>query len=61
MPTSVTSVTIVSNVVNAALASSQASCLDLRDWYSVKTGIKAPDIEPSANNSRSRLGMRKAT
>ena len=40
MPASVTTVTIVSSVVNVALASSQASCFDLRDWYSVNTGNK---------------------
>ena len=51
-------VTIVSSVVKAALASSQASRFDLSVCYSVKTEMKAEDIDPSANNSRSRLGTR---
>ena len=58
MPRSVITVTSVSSVVNMALASSHASRLVRRIWYSVKTGMKADDIEPSAKSSRSRLGMR---
>jgi len=30
-------------------------------WVSVSTGTNADDMEPSANNSRRRLGMRNAT
>ena len=61
MPRSVIAVTIVSSVVNAALASSQASCLVRSVWYSVKTGMNAEDMEPSANSSRRRFGIRYAT
>src|SRR5215471_6563092 len=46
------------SVVKTTLANSHASRFDLRVWYSVKTGIKAEDIDPSANNSRNKFGMR---
>ena len=61
IPKRVTKVTIDNNVVKAALANSQATCLLRRVRYSVNTGMKAEDMDPSANNSRRRLGMRKAT
>ncbi len=31
------------------------------DWYSVRTGTKAADMEPSANSSLRRFGILKAT
>ena len=57
-PIRVINVTIDRSVVNAALASSHVSFLLRRVWYSVKTGIKAEDMEPSARSSRNRLGIR---
>ena len=61
MPSTIRAVTMVNSVVKVALASSHASRLDLSVWYSVNTGMKAEDIEPSANNSRNKFGTRYAT
>ncbi|CUQ66434.1 protein of unknown function [Candidatus Nitrospira inopinata] len=61
IPRIVTSVTTVRSVVKTALASSHTSCLPRVVRYSVKTGMKAEDMDPSANSSRSRLGTRNAT
>lgn len=47
--------------MKTALANSQASYLLRAVRYSVYTGMKADDIEPSAKSSRRRLGMRNAT
>ena len=58
IPRTQTPVRMVRSVVKAALASSQASRLVRWARYSLKTGMKAADIEPSAKSSLKRLGMR---
>src|SRR3989475_13241849 len=52
IPKRQTPVRTVRSVVKAALASSQASRLVRLVRYSLKTGMKAADIEPSAKSSR---------
>lgn len=61
MPRMVTTVTIRTKKVKTALANKKASSLDLFCKYSVKTGIKDTENEPSAKSLLKRFGIRKAT
>jgi len=61
MPRIVTTVRIRTRKVETTRASKKASFFDLVCRYSVKTGIKATEKEPSAKSLRKRFGIRKAT
>lgn len=47
--------------VKVILTSLSASFIPCVVWYSVRTGIRAEDIEPSAKSSLKRFGILKAT
>jgi len=61
MPRIVITVTIQTRNVKTTRASKKASSFDLFCKYSVKTGIKDTENEPSAKSLLKRLGIRKAT
>jgi len=61
MPRIVIPVTIQTRKVKTTRTSKKASSLDLFCKYSVKTGIKDTENEPSAKSLLKRLGIRKAT
>jgi len=61
MPRMVITVKIRAKKVKTTLANTKASSFDLFCRYSVKTGIKATENEPSAKILLKRLGIRKAT
>jgi len=61
IPRMVMPVIIQTRTVKTTRASKKASSLDLFFIYSVKTGIKDIENEPSAKSLLKRLGIRKAT
>jgi len=61
MPSKQIKPTKISIKVKVILTSLSVSLMPYFVWYSVRTGIKAEDIEPSANSSLNRLGILKAT
>jgi hypothetical protein len=61
MPRMVTAVRTRTRKVKTTRANKKASSFDLFCRYSVNTGIKATEKEPSANSLLKRFGIRKAT
>lgn len=61
MPRTVTAVRTRTRKVKTTRANKKASSFDLFCRYSVNTGIKATEKEPSAKSLLKRFGIRKAT
>ncbi len=61
MPRMVTAVRTRTRKVRTTRANKKASSFDLSCRYSVNTGIKATEKEPSAKSLLKRFGIRKAT
>jgi hypothetical protein len=61
MPRAVTMVRMKIMTVRTICANSMACCLDFFCRYSVNTGIKATENEPSAKSLLKRFGIRNAT